>query len=80
MVRKLPGGADGQVRRRDELCPVAGPGLWRDDGATERDTIAVVEVRAAELSKDYWRSPRKRLERELSQEEIVIRAQEIVTL
>jgi hypothetical protein len=29
---------------------------------------------------EYWRSLRERLERELSQEEIVIRAQEIIAL
>jgi hypothetical protein len=49
-------------------------------GGTERDTIAVVEVMAAKLAKDYWRSLRERLERELSQEEIVIRAQEMIQL
>jgi hypothetical protein len=32
---------------------------------------------AEQLDPFYWRSLRKRLERELSQEEIVIRAQEI---
>jgi hypothetical protein len=55
-------------------------GLWRDGGQTERDNIAVVEVMAAKLASDYWRSMRERLERELSQEEIVIRAQEIIQL
>jgi hypothetical protein len=34
----------------------------------------------AELEKDYWRALRERLEGELSQEEIVIRAQEITRL
>lgn len=55
-------------------------GLWRDGGQTERDNIAVVEVMAAKLASDYWRSLRERLERELSREEIVIRAQEIIQL
>jgi hypothetical protein len=32
------------------------------------------------IDPDYWRSLRKRLERELSQEEIIIRAQEISLL
>jgi len=36
--------------------------------------------KAAKLSRDYWRSLRERLERELSQEEIVIRAQEYISL
>jgi len=53
-------------------------GLWRDGGETERDNIAVVEVMAAKLAVDYWRSLRERLKRELSQ--IIIRAQEIIQL
>jgi hypothetical protein len=32
------------------------------------------------LLSDYWRSLRERLEKELSQEEIIIRAQEIIPL
>ncbi|WP_354234677.1 MULTISPECIES: hypothetical protein [unclassified Bradyrhizobium] len=47
---------------------------------TERDTIAVVEVMAAKLAPEFWRFLRERLQRELSQEEIVIRAQEIIPL
>jgi hypothetical protein len=57
-----------------------GLGLWRSGNETERDNIAVVEVMAAKLAPEYWRSLRERLERELSQEEIVIRAQEIIPL
>jgi len=57
-----------------------GLGLWRSGNETERDNIAVVEVMAAKLAPEYWRSLRERLERELSQEEIVIRAQEIKRL
>jgi len=57
-----------------------GQGLWRSGNETERDNIAVVEVMAARLAPEYWRSLRERLERELSQEEIVIRAQEIIAL
>jgi hypothetical protein len=48
--------------------------------AAERDNIAVIEVMTEELAPNYWRSLRKRLERELSQEEIVIRAQETIKL
>jgi hypothetical protein len=57
-----------------------GQGLWRGSGETERHTIAVVEVMAEELAKGYWRKLRERLESELSQEEIVIRAQQIIRL
>jgi hypothetical protein len=54
-----------------------GQGLWQSGGGTEQDSIAVVEVMAERLDSSYWRSLRERLERELSQDEIVIRAHEI---
>ena len=54
-----------------------GQGLWQSGGGTEKDSIAVLEVMAGRLDPSYWQSLRERLERELSQEEIVIRAQEI---
>ncbi|WP_245444379.1 hypothetical protein [Bradyrhizobium sp. Y36] len=55
-------------------------GLWGSGDTTERDDIAVVEVIAAKLAPEFWRSLRERIERELSQEEIIIRAQEIIPL
>jgi hypothetical protein len=57
-----------------------GQGLWRSGDETERDNIAVIEVMAAKLAPEFWRALRERLERELSQKEIVIRAQEIIAL
>ena len=57
-----------------------GRGLWQSGGTTERDGIAVVEVMAKQLDRAFWRSLRERLERELAQDEIVIRAQEISRL
>ena len=54
-----------------------GLGLWRSDGETQRDNIAVIEVMAGQLEPEYWKRLRERLERELSQDEVVIRAQEI---
>jgi len=57
-----------------------GEGLWRGDGGTERDAIAVVEVMTERLRPAFWRTMRERLEKELAQEEIVIRAQEIIPL
>jgi L-asparaginase/Glu-tRNA(Gln) amidotransferase subunit D len=54
--------------------------LWRSGGETERDTIAVVEVMSEQLQPDDWRALRERLEKELVQEEIVIRAHEITPL
>ncbi|BAR63469.1 hypothetical protein ACVIWV_010112 [Bradyrhizobium diazoefficiens] len=57
-----------------------GEGLWRGDGGTERDNIAVIEVMTERLVPEYWRALRERLETELAQKEIVIRAQEIIPL
>jgi len=57
-----------------------GQGLWRSGGETERDSIAVIEIMTDQLEPNYWRELRERLERELSQEEIVIRAQEVTKL
>ena len=58
----------------------SGEGLWQNGGEKERDSVAVIEVMAAELDRAYWRSLRERLERELMQNEIVIRAQAIQLL
>jgi len=55
----------------------SGQGLWQSGGGTEQDSIAVVEVMLEEIDSSYWQSLRERLERELSQDEVVIRAQEI---
>jgi len=54
-----------------------GQGLWRSGGTTEKDNIAVIEVMADELDQAFWRSLRRRLQEELSQDEIVIRARDI---
>ena len=55
-----------------------GQGLWRERRRRRSATISrSIEVMAEELDRAFWRSLRERLERELSQEEIVIRAQEI---
>jgi len=57
-----------------------GHGLWQSGCTTEKDRIAVVEVMVEHLELVFWRSLRERLERELSQEEIVIRVQKITRL
>lgn len=58
----------------------SGQGLWQSGGETEEDSIAVVEVMVEHLDRTFWWSLRERLERELAQEEIAIRAQEITRL
>jgi hypothetical protein len=45
----------------------------------ERDNIAVIEVMTKELDRSFWWALRERLERELCQEQIVIR-EEVITL
>jgi hypothetical protein len=70
MVSSKFGGATSFLR-------TPGQGLWQSGGSTENDRIAVVEVMVERLDHAFWRSLRERLERELSQDEIVIRAQEI---
>jgi hypothetical protein len=57
-----------------------GQGLWQSSGGTEKDSIAVIEVMVERLEHPYWQALRERLEHELSQEAIVVRAQEIVQL
>ena len=57
-----------------------GQGLWQSGSGTQKDSIAVVEVMVDRLNPTFWQSVRERLERELSQDEIVIRAQQITRL
>ena len=53
-------------------------GLWRSGGEVEKDNIAVIEIMAESLDTAFWQCLRGRLERELSQQAIVIRVQEII--
>ena len=69
--------ADGKFGGATSFLRAPGQGLWQSGGSTENDRIAVVEVMVERLDHAFWRSLRERLERELSQDEIVIRAQEI---
>ncbi len=49
-------------------------GLWKDGGEVERDRIVIVEVMVSDLDHAWWRSYRERLEAELRQDVILIRA------
>lgn len=80
MVRGAAERSDRKIRRATSFVRAPGEGLWRNGGGTERDTIVVVEVMAERLQTDYWRALRELLEKELAQEEIVIRAQEFIPL
>lgn len=57
-----------------------GEGLWQVAGEVEQDNIAVVEVMTDELNPAFWSSLRRRLEKDLCQREIVIRAEKIIRL
>lgn len=53
-------------------------GLWKDEhGDVKRDEIAVFEVMASDLDRDWWISFRRKLEIEFDQEEILVRATQI---
>ena len=54
-----------------------GQGLWDSGGDVERDNIAVIEVMTDEIDPPFWQAFRRKLERELAQQEIVIRAQQV---
>ena len=55
-------------------------GRWKSGATTERDDIAVVEVMCDELDAPYWRDLRGRLERDLGQEELVVRCHPLTLL
>ena len=57
-------------------------GAWKEGASapTERDEIVVVEVMTESLNRGWWQDLRKRLEGELGQDEIVIRAHSIERL
>lgn len=57
-----------------------GKGLWRSGREVEQDNIAVIEIMTDDLDHGFWASLRARLERELSQDEIVIRAEKITRM
>jgi hypothetical protein len=56
-------------------------GAWRpEDGHTEHDDIVILEVVVDKLDRAWWRALRDRLERELAQEEVLVRAMEMERL
>jgi hypothetical protein len=50
-------------------------GAWAHEGRHEKDDIVVVEVMTEELDRDWWGAFRERIERELGQERLIVRAQ-----
>jgi hypothetical protein len=49
-------------------------GRWRNEGATEHDDIAVLEVMTDSVDRAWWSKLRQDLMREFSQEDIVVRS------
>lgn len=71
--------ADVGLADSDIACREIGQdeGAWADNGTLELDRIVIAEVMTEGLDRDWWRDFRERLERQLAQDEIVIRATEI---
>jgi hypothetical protein len=55
-------------------------GRWQSGTGTEHDQIVVVEVMTEEIDTAYWSTLRKRLERELAQDRIIIRCHTVQLL
>lgn len=56
-------------------------GLWQEkDGGTVHDEIIVYEVMAEKLDVKWWGSYRTELEKRFRQDELVVRAHEILVL
>ena len=51
-------------------------GRWKSGQATEHDDIAVIEVMADKVEREWWADLRRRLEHEFDQKEVVIRCQQ----
>ena len=50
-------------------------GLWRDEkGELQHDDIAIFEVMAGHLDREWWQDYREQLEQRFQQQEIVVRA------
>jgi len=55
-------------------------GLWENGGGTDQDDIVIFEVMADALDRSWWADFRRRLEAQLTQDEIVVRAREVERL
>ncbi len=55
-------------------------GVWANKGAHQHDDIVAIEVMTEALDREWWRAFREKLERDLRQEEIVIRANQVERL
>lgn len=54
--------------------------IWRGGGGEARDDIVIVEVMAHELGRHWWQAFRLRVERQLDQDKLIVRAQAVEKL
>ncbi len=55
-------------------------GRWTDGGTAETDELIIFQVMTAGLDRPWWAALRARLERDLEQKEVLIRAQPVERL
>lgn len=55
-----------------------GQGHWDSGNVVEKDSVALIEVVTVKLDSTYWQELKARLEEELSQDEIMIRALPVI--
>ena len=55
-------------------------GRWHGSGAMQREDIAVMEVMAKSLDRDWWRAMRDELQAKFRQEELIVRSHSIELL
>lgn len=71
------GGVTAHLRAPAQGAWQAEPG---DPASVDRDDVVIIEVMVDALDRDWWRTCRAALERELRQDEVVIRAHPIERL
>jgi hypothetical protein len=52
-------------------------GVWKSGQVTKLDDIVVLEIMTPVLKRSWWKQYRRKLERSLRQDEIVVRVQDI---
>jgi hypothetical protein len=57
-----------------------GEGLWDSGNRSAKDQVAVVEVMTETMEEAYWQELKARLEKDLSQDEIVVRSWPMTSL
>ena len=53
-------------------------GLWTSEGSTQRDDMIILEVMTDRFNRTWWKKYRRALEKTFRQDEIVMRAQDIM--